>query len=274
MNAPAVTPAGRGEVVGDAPDRRVEILCEHDALHATWSRFGPHREGAELHVHHEHVDCFFVLEGDLALGLGTEGGSAVLPAGTIAWVPPLVVHGFSNESDGETRFLNLHAPGCGFGDFLRGLRDGRDVPWDQHAPPAAGVRPVTDAVVGHTLAALVHREARIALLVDVEEIAVAEVSGTAVAERPHVHRRHAESAYVLEGELSVRSEAGEERAGPGTWVQIPAGAGHAYASSGRAVRYLELHTPGARFGAFVRARAELGDGERATEASGFDRAPV
>jgi quercetin dioxygenase-like cupin family protein len=69
----------------------------------------PSPEGAELHVHHEHVDCFCVLEAELALGLGTEGGAGALPAGTLAWVPPLVVHGFSNGTDGETRFLNPRA---------------------------------------------------------------------------------------------------------------------------------------------------------------------
>jgi hypothetical protein len=28
-------PSGDGEVVGDSPDRRVEILSDHDTLHAT-----------------------------------------------------------------------------------------------------------------------------------------------------------------------------------------------------------------------------------------------
>ena len=53
-----------------------------------------------------------------------------------------------------------------------------------------------------------------------------------------------------------------------------AGVAHAYESSGRAVRYRELHTPGSRFGAFLRAPAELAGNEPATEASGFDRAPA
>ena len=45
-------------MIGDAPDRRVEILSDHDALHATWSRFGPHRDGADLHIHRRHTDLF------------------------------------------------------------------------------------------------------------------------------------------------------------------------------------------------------------------------
>jgi hypothetical protein len=58
-----VVPPGGGEIVGDAPDRRVEILSDRDSLAATWTRFGPGREGAELHVHREHSDLFYVLAG-------------------------------------------------------------------------------------------------------------------------------------------------------------------------------------------------------------------
>jgi hypothetical protein len=50
MSDPIVIPPGGGEVVGDSPERRVEILSDHDALHAIWSRFDPRREGADLHT--------------------------------------------------------------------------------------------------------------------------------------------------------------------------------------------------------------------------------
>src|SRR5680860_1223303 len=98
MGEPTVIPPGGGEVVGDSPDRRVEILSDHSALHATWSRFGPRRKGAEPHVHRRHSDLFYVLEGELTVSLGREGEGegVVVPAGTLARVPPLVVHGFRN----------------------------------------------------------------------------------------------------------------------------------------------------------------------------------
>jgi mannose-6-phosphate isomerase-like protein (cupin superfamily) len=125
MGEPIVIPPGGGEVVGDAPDRRVEILSDRRALAATWSRLGPRREGADLHVHRRHSDLFYVLEGELTVMLGPEGVDMVVPAGTLARVPPLVVHGFRNGSDAELRYLNLHAPGQGFADYLRAMRDGR-----------------------------------------------------------------------------------------------------------------------------------------------------
>ena len=134
---------GSGEVVGDSADRRVEILCDRDELVVTWSRFGPGRDGASPHVHRTHCDLFFVLAGELTLLLGSEPEEHALPAGTLALAPPLLVHGFRNAAGEELRYLNLHAPGAAFADYLRG-----DNPaFDQHEPPADGGRPLTDALV-------------------------------------------------------------------------------------------------------------------------------
>jgi mannose-6-phosphate isomerase-like protein (cupin superfamily) len=136
------------ELIGDSPDRRVEILLEHDALHVTWSRFGPGRDGADLHIHRRHSDVFYVLAGELTLKL--DPGEVALGPGTLVTVPPLVVHGFRNASEADVRYLNLHAPGTGFADYMRGLRDGRRVPFDQEPPPAAGTRPASDVTFAET----------------------------------------------------------------------------------------------------------------------------
>jgi mannose-6-phosphate isomerase-like protein (cupin superfamily) len=136
------------ELIGDSPDRRVEILFEHDALHVTWSRYGPHRDGADPHIHRLHTDLFYVLDGELTLRLET--GDVVVPAGTLATIPPLVVHGFRNASDADVRYLNLHAPGTGFADYMRGLRDGRRVAFDQEPPPPDGTRPASDITLAAT----------------------------------------------------------------------------------------------------------------------------
>src|SRR5919199_6407325 len=125
-----VVAPGAGEVIGDAPDRRVEILSDHPSLHVTWSRFGPRRDGADLHIHRRHTDLFYVLAGEMTVRLGPDGATARVPAGTLARVPPLVVHGFRNDGEAELRYLNFHAPGVGFADYLRALRDGREFAYD------------------------------------------------------------------------------------------------------------------------------------------------
>lgn len=140
-----VVPPGGGEVVGDAPDRRVEILCEEEAFHATWTRMAPGRDGADLHVHREHTDVFYVLAG--SLGLKLADGEAVVGAGTFVRVPPMVAHGFRNGGADDLRYLNFHAPGTGFADYMRGLGRGERVPFDQEPPPASGVRPSSEIMM-------------------------------------------------------------------------------------------------------------------------------
>jgi quercetin dioxygenase-like cupin family protein len=213
-----VIPPRTGEVIGDAPDRRVEMLSDVDPLHATWSRFGPGRDGAALHVHYHHTDLFFVLQGELTVKLGPDGAESAVQAGTLVRLPPLVAHGFRNGSDAELRYLNLHAPGLGFADYMRGLSD-----FDQADPPPDGGRPASEASV----------TAGDGVLCDVDEIRVAVLTEGADA---HDHPGHVESLYVLEGELIVD----DARAAPGTWLQIPAGVPHSVSGS---ARYVEIHTP-------------------------------
>jgi quercetin dioxygenase-like cupin family protein len=136
-----------GEVIADTPDRRVEVLCEVEAMHATRTRLGPRRAGTDPHVHERHNDVFYVLEGELTVRLGTDGGEITAPAGTLVTVPPLVVHAYRNGSDADVVFLNVHAPGSGFAAYLRALRDGTPHEFDQHPPPADGGRPASDAIV-------------------------------------------------------------------------------------------------------------------------------
>jgi quercetin dioxygenase-like cupin family protein len=214
-----VVQPGGGEVIGDSPDRRVEILSEHDALHVTLSRFGPGREGADLHVHRRHTDVFYVIEGELTIRLGVEDEQIVAPTGTVARVPPMVVHGFRNASDADVRYLNLHVPGAGFADYMRGLRDGRKVPFDQEPPPDQGVRPASDAVIGPP---------------PVEEpVAIAELRGA--LDGPEVDDALL-AFYVLEGDLTVIVDGREHRAPAGAWAEVPPGAAHSVAGNGRYVR--------------------------------------
>ena len=60
-------------------------------------------------------------------------------------MPPLVVHGFRNASDADVRYLNFHAPGMQFADYLRALRDERSFSYDQYDPPEDGVRPAAES---------------------------------------------------------------------------------------------------------------------------------
>ncbi len=265
-------------MIGDSANRRVEILSDDESLNATWSRFGPHREGADLHVHHHHTDFFYVLEGELTVRLGLEDRNVTVPAGTLARVPPLVVHGFRNGSEAQVRYLNFHAPGQRFADYLRAMRDGRSFSYDQHEPPADGGRPATEAVVGGDGFVAERPGLRVELLADIEAIGIAEVRSEPGSPSPptHLHRLHVESFYVLEGELTLTAAGRELRAGAGSWVQVPPGVSHTFAFTGdRPTRFLNLHSPSSGYGAFVRGLHEARDeAELAAVRAAFDQVAV
>jgi quercetin dioxygenase-like cupin family protein len=215
----SIIPPGGGEIIRDAEDSRVEILADHDSLHATWSRFAPGRDGADLHIHYEHADHFYVLEGEFTLRLGPDGVEVPLAAGTFARVPRGIVHGFRNASDAELRFLNLHAPGMGFTTYMRNLRDGRPAAYDQHDPPEDGGLDPAGATLGEWA--------------DAPEIKVFE----ARSERAEEHRdaRYTE-LYVLEGALTVNGERAEQ----GAWARVEPDEPHTLEGP---ARYLVIHTP-------------------------------
>jgi quercetin dioxygenase-like cupin family protein len=126
------TGGGDGEMVTDRPGRRVTLLADTEHLALTEFDYGPGQRGASPHVHHDHTDAFLVLEGELEITF--VDGPLRTPAGTFVLIPPDIVHSFDNASDAAARFLNVHAPACSFGDYLRGRNPG----FDQHEPPADG----------------------------------------------------------------------------------------------------------------------------------------
>jgi quercetin dioxygenase-like cupin family protein len=73
--------------------------------------------GPKPHIHKLHVDSFAVLEGEAEFRLGDE--TLRLGAGELVAAPPGVVHSFGHPGDGGARLLNVHAPSCGFHDYLR-----------------------------------------------------------------------------------------------------------------------------------------------------------
>ena len=134
-SAVVVTPLGgsEGESITEREGRRVTLLADTPELAVTESVYGPGERGPDLHVHREHADAWLVLEGTLSFEL-RDGIGFEAPAGTLVVVPRNVAHGFWNEQDEAARFVNIHAPACGFGDYLRGTFPD----FDQHDPPADG----------------------------------------------------------------------------------------------------------------------------------------
>jgi mannose-6-phosphate isomerase-like protein (cupin superfamily) len=97
--------------------RRHRVLAELPELEVFELTFAPDFEGVDPHSHADHVDSFYVLEGEAEFTMDGE----VVRAGPGTWVaaPVGVVHGFRNVGPGDLRMLNVHAPNTGFGKRLR-----------------------------------------------------------------------------------------------------------------------------------------------------------
>lgn len=98
-------------------DRFHRILAELPELEVIELRFGPDFEGVDPHEHADHVDSFYVLEGEAEFIVGDELVRA--GPGTYVAAPVGATHGFRNAGPGELRMLNVHAPNTGFGQRLR-----------------------------------------------------------------------------------------------------------------------------------------------------------
>lgn len=120
MSGEAVTgvlvPPGSGEKVPRGP-RYHRILAELPELEVVELRFGPDFEGVGPHTHSDHVDSFYVLDGEAEFVMGDE--VVRVGPGTYVAAAVGVVHGFRNVGDGELRMLNVHAPNTGFARRLR-----------------------------------------------------------------------------------------------------------------------------------------------------------
>jgi quercetin dioxygenase-like cupin family protein len=226
-----------------------EIKVGRPELVLTESVYEAGQRGPDPHVHHDHVDSFWVLEGELLLEIGPDLEPRALAAGGFALVPPDVLHSFHNPGPGDARFLNLHAPGVGFEVYLR---SGFTAPFDQHYMPAGTGRPAAEVIL------LAPGEGE---LLDFGPSAATMKAGTAdglgsfalmdftiapgfPGPVPHRHEQMVDSFYVLEGALTLRIGDEETAAPAGTYGMVPPGNVHTFSNPGPdPVRVLNLMAP-------------------------------
>ncbi|MGH3133798.1 MAG: cupin domain-containing protein [Gaiellaceae bacterium] len=274
LERPLVVQPGEGEVLADTPARSSRIKVARDELLLLESTSAAGERGAAPHIHREHADAFYVLEGEL--GFHVAGEQRRLPAGSFVLAPPGLVHGFEIGPAGA-RYLNLHAPGARYAALSRARRDGVEYDaseGDSFPPSADGGRPASDALVslpseGERLPEI----ARFLLKGAQPELALLEFDvEPGFGSSPHVHRQHHDTYYVLAGEIAFGLEAETVRGTEGAFVSVPPGVVHVWTNtgSGRA-RFLNVHTPGTWFERYVRERAEIETGGGEPDRAFFER---
>ena len=215
----------------------------------TWFRYEPGEEGPDPHVHRQHTDAFYVLEGELEVGLGPDVTWMSGGPGSFFGAPPNVVHTFRNASDATTIFLNLHAPSSGFGEVLRtGRHDG----FDQWDPPDDGGRPLADAIAAPTGEGerIGRGERAHVVKAELDQLSVIEMTFDPGWEGvdPHAHDDLVDSFYVLDGEVEFLAGDTYVRGGPGTFFAAPRNARHGFRNpTDSPIRVLNIHAPDAGF---------------------------
>jgi mannose-6-phosphate isomerase-like protein (cupin superfamily) len=107
---------GEGErLEGDT--RVATIKIGRDELSLIEFELEPRFEGPEPHTHDDHIDAFYVLEGEPEFVMGDK--TLRVGAGSFVAAPLGIVHTFGNPGSEPARLLNIHAPSRGFHDWLR-----------------------------------------------------------------------------------------------------------------------------------------------------------
>src|SRR5918996_6320734 len=103
LDDPVVVPLGDGEVLFDdeSGSSRIKVARDELLLSETSLTFGA--RGPKPHIHREHADGFYVLEG--ALDFHVAGEQRTVEAGGLVLAPPGLVHGFEVGPNG-VRHLN------------------------------------------------------------------------------------------------------------------------------------------------------------------------
>jgi quercetin dioxygenase-like cupin family protein len=240
---------GEGERLGD----RIVVKLERPEISVNEVRVGPDFEGPGAHFHKEHVDAFYVLEGELEFLNGTETLRA--RPGTIVAVPPGIVHGFGPGRDGA-HYLNIHAPDGGFIEYIRRLiNDDVTVPWDSFDVDEP-YGPAGAIVAGPNGGERLKREL-------IENMIRAETTELSMFEMtfderwegvdPHTHDDQVDSFFVLDGEVEFLMDGETVRVGEGTYVAAPPHVVHGFRPVGPA-RFFNLHAPDAGFAGRARRR--------------------
>jgi quercetin dioxygenase-like cupin family protein len=264
-------------LVVDKPERTIHIHVASEQLVVTKTRYRTGERGPELHVHHQHADCFYVLDGALTLSL--ENGERTVGPGSFVLVPPDVVHTFRNDGPDDLWFFNFHAPGMGFDRYLQGLYDAEfATPFDQHPAPDGGGRDPSLVIAGPGELVTERRSLEVVLLADAPELAISSSLGApgGPSPPPHIHPNHAETFHVLEGEMTFTVDGSEITAGAGDWVHVPPRTVHWFAFPGsKDARFLSVHTPSYAWGDFLRALHSARSEEDLVAArAAFDQEPA
>ena len=253
-----IVPIIGGEAILRREKRAISILVAREEVTITHARYAAGEQVAGAHVHHEHTDAFYVLEGELTFEIGREAETITVPSGGFVAAPPLVAHSLRNDIGRPARWLTIHARDGGFAAFMRGARDGGEVEWDVSAVPADGGLPAREAIVSTGAAGeRLETENRLCWVrCALPDLCVVEWHLRGRHRDLSFHRRdcRVDSFFVIEGELEAMLAGTRQTVGPGTLISVSRSVQPMLDPfRGECVRMLSLHTPDCGFADYLAA---------------------
>jgi quercetin dioxygenase-like cupin family protein len=136
-----IVPIIGGEPILRCEKREISILVASEEVTITQAQYAAGEQVAAPHVHHEHTDAFYVLEGELTFEIGRDAKTITVSSGGFVAAPPQVAHSFRNDSDRPARWLTIHAHDGGFAAFMRApATASRSSGTSTRSPPEAACR--------------------------------------------------------------------------------------------------------------------------------------
>ena len=273
-----------GERISGEGDLGVTLLADLEELGVVDVRSAPGGVAPPAHVHARHAEAFLVLSGELTFRL--EDGEHAVGPDTWVFVPPGVVHTFAVTGEERAHFLDLHVPGSGMGDFVRGLHAAKTdeelrlvrAAFDQQPPPEGGGADPGLVVIRRAGGAegenITDRpDRRATVLLETDELTISEFhygAGQRGA-KPHVHREHADAFLVLEGEFTFHLRDSSQALPAGTLLVLPSGVVHGFDNDSDAhARCFNFHLPSFGFADYMRGRNPGFDQHDPPENGGVD----
>lgn len=108
---------GEGETIVFSERRSLEVKYAAPEMVVLEHRLERGEDGPPIHLHKQHTDSFYVLEGDLVVRIDEE--EIIMRPGTFIAIPPGVLHTFLRTEADHARFVNVHSPGFRFDEYMR-----------------------------------------------------------------------------------------------------------------------------------------------------------
>jgi uncharacterized RmlC-like cupin family protein len=137
-------PAASGEQIMHSPARQGSFVIEREGLTITHARYAAGEHVAGRHIHHQHTDAFYILEGEVIFEIGPEAEPITVSAGGFVAAPPGLTCGRWRGSGGK--IAKKPSPVVSISSPPKRVISARTAAWCRSSSSAQAASPSASAV--------------------------------------------------------------------------------------------------------------------------------